>query len=478
MNKNIHQIFVDLDGTLIRTDLFFETAIKLIKHNPLNIFRLVLWILRGRSIAKDRVAQRVELNVEDLPYETSLVDYLREKKRQGHRIVLATASHRIYAEKIADHLDLFDQVIASDSRRNLKGVKKLAAIRECIGAAAFVYAGDSAADRPIWKEASANIFINAPARDVKKAEIHGKAEKTIIRDHSLIKSFIKEMRIHQWAKNALIFVPLFTSHTYQDLNHLLIAGIAFISFSFCASGVYFLNDLLDLDADRRHASKRFRPLASGALPIQAGLLGAIGLPLAAFILAWQFLPLSFFSVLALYFFTTNAYSFFLKSISTADVMTLAILYTLRVIAGAAAAGVQLSSWLMAFSIFIFVSLAYLKRYIEVAALDQNTEKVPGRGYSAGDSETLFSLGAASATASVLVLALYIQSDEVTRLYHNPDILWALCLIILYWNNRIWLGARRGKISGDPVIFAIKDNVSRALGLAFVAVILLARHVVY
>lgn len=478
MNKNIHLIFVDLDGTLIRTDLFFEAAIKLIKRNPLNIFRLALWILQGRAIAKDHVARRVELNVEDLPYETPLIDYLREKKSQGRRIVLATASHRIYAEKIAAHLDLFDDVIASDAGRNLKGVKKLAAIRECAGDAAFVYAGDSPADRPIWKEAISNIFINAPARDVKRAETLAKAEKTITRDQSLIRSFIKEMRIHQWAKNALIFVPLFTSHTYQDLTHLLAAVIAFISFCLCASGVYFLNDLLDLDADRSHASKRFRPLASGALPLQAGLFGAIGLPLAAFFLAWQFLPLYFFSILALYFFITNAYSFFLKSISTADVMTLALLYTLRVIAGAAAAGVQLSSWLMAFSIFIFVSLAYLKRYIEIAALDQSAGRAPGRGYSAGDSETLFSLGAASATTSVLVMALYIQSPEITRLYHNPDMLWVLCLIILYWNNRIWLGARRGKISGDPVVFAIKDNVSRALGLAFVAVIMLARYAVY
>lgn len=478
MNKNIHQIFVDLDGTLIRTDLFFEAAIKLIKLNPLNIFRLALWILQGRSIAKERVAQRVELNVQDLPYETSLVDYLTEKKRQGHPIVLATASHRIYAEKIAAHLDLFDHVIASDSVGNMKGIKKLAAIREYIGDAAFTYAGDSSADRPIWKEAAANIFVNAPDRDVKKAESRDKAEKTIIRDHSLIRSFIKEMRIHQWAKNVLIFVPLFTSHTYLELNHLFITALAFVSFSLTASGVYFLNDLLDLDSDRSHASKRFRPLASGALPIQAGFFGAIGLPLIAFVLAFQFLPLAFFGFLALYFLITNAYSFYLKTISTADVMTLAVLYTLRVIAGAAAAGVQLSSWLMAFSIFLFVSLAYLKRYIEVAALDKNMTKAPGRGYSADDSETLFSLGVASATTSALVMALYIHSDDVTRLYHNPQLLWALCLIILYWNNRIWLGARRGKISGDPVIFAIKDKVSQALGLAFVSVILLARYAVY
>ena len=196
----------------------------------------------------------------------------------------------------------------------------------------------------------------------------------------------------------------------------------------------------------------------------------------AFAAALALLPTIFVGVLAVYFLITNAYSFVLKRISTADVMTLAILYTLRLVAGGAATGIALSSWLMAFSVFLFVSLAYLKRYNEVAVLPENANKAHGRGYSVADSETMFSLGIANITASVLVLALYINSEEVIRLNQSPEILWLLCLLMLYWGNRIWVYARRGKIPDDPVVFVIKDKVSRMVGVAFVIVALAARYI--
>jgi len=476
MSKTIDHIVVDLDGTLIRTDLFFEGVLTLIKRNPFNVLLLGLWILRGRSVAKERVAQLVEVDAQHLPYEPALVDYLREQKKQGRRLLLATASHRTYANKVAAHLGFFNQGIASDSKNNLKGRKKLAAIRQCIGGAAFAYAGDSPADRLIWKEAAANIFVNAPNRDVKEAEAQGKAEKIISSNRSIGRAFLKEMRFHQWTKNILVFVPLFTSHGYLELAALLTAALAFICFSLCASGAYFLNDLLDLPADRCHASKRFRPLASGDLPIVTGFVGAMGLPFIAFTMAGVLLPVAFIGILAFYFLITTAYSFVLKRISTADVMTLAVLYTLRVVAGCAAVDIELSSWLMAFSIFVFVSLAYLKRYIEISTLTRDTEKSHGRGYSAADSETVFSLGIANITTSVLVLALYISSEEIIGLYQSPEILWLLCLLMLYWGNRIWIGARRGKITDDPVVFAIKDNVSRMVGVAFLVVVLAAKFI--
>lgn len=469
-------IFVDLDGTLVRTDLFVESLLRFLKANPLNIFRLFTWILASRALAKERIAERVEIDVENLPFETTLIDYLKQQKREGRSIILATASHCHYAQQVATHLRIFDQVMATQDGSNLKGSRKLAAIRTIVGDDAFTYAGDNASDRPIWRAATGNILVNAPGRDVAAARASNKVALIIQSRPPLWRAFLQEMRLHQYAKNALIFVPLFTSHSYQGPSILITAALAFVCFSLCASGVYFLNDLLDLQSDRQHASKRGRPLASGALPVSVGIAGAVALPVIAFYLALALLPILFTIVMAFYFVITNAYSFILKRISTADVITLAVLYTLRIVAGAAAMGIALSGWLMAFSMFLFVSLAFLKRYTEVMALPDDDAKAHGRGYTAADRETMFSLGTANIMASVLILALYINSTEVTILYQTPEILWLLCLLMLYWGNRIWVGARRGKIDDDPIVFAIKDNVSRIVGCLFIITALLARHV--
>ena len=476
MDKTIKYIFVDLDGTLIKTDLLFETALTYLKINPLNIFRLFLWIFRGKSILKHNLAQRIDINAKSLPYNTPLIDYLILKKTQGHTLILATASHMRYAQNIADYLCFFDDVIATDANNNLKGYRKLSAIQKYANGNSFSYAGDSKADVPIWENSTSNIFVNAPKSAINDARAAGKIDKIFTTyKQPKIASFLKGMRLHQWAKNTLIFVPLLTSHNYINADLTLNSFLAFICFSLCASGVYFLNDLLDLDADRQHLTKNKRPLASGELSIPLGIIGAGMLPAISFLIAWVLLPINFFIVLIIYFSITNAYSFFLKRISTADVMTLAVLYTTRIIAGSTATGIILSSWLMAFSIFVFVSLAYLKRYIEISALERSDANIKGRGYSTTDSETMFSLGTSNITASVLVLALYINSDEVVDLYTAPQILWVLCMLMLYWGNRIWVGARRGKITDDPVLFAIKDPISRVIGIGFIVVVLAARY---
>jgi len=474
MKSSIKYIFVDLDGTVVRTDLFLEAVLKLLKQNFFRIFQLFFWILQGRAVAKEKVAKLVTLNVETLPYETDLVNYLREQKSKI--IVLATASNEVYANSIAKYLGVFDKVIASDKTKNLKGRNKLAAIRAMVGDEGFIYAGDSYVDRPIWRAANLNIFVNAPNRDIEEAKSKGKVDKIFSsRKQSIGKAFIKEMRIYQWVKNLLVFVPLFTSHSYQDINSIVAAFIAFLCFGLCASGVYFLNDMLDLDADRKHERKKFRPLAAGDIPLSLGVVGATIFPVLALAIALYALPLTFFGILMLYYAATNAYSFVLKRIATADVITLAILYTLRIIAGSVAIDVSMSSWLMAFSIFVFTSLAYLKRYIEVSALSEEADKENGRGYAASDSETMFSLGISNITASVMVLALYINSDDVIDIYKTPDVLWLLCLIMLYWGNRIWVGARRRKIHDDPIIFAIKDKVSRMVAVCFLAVVIIAKY---
>lgn len=475
MNSEIRQIYVDLDGTLIKTDLFFEAILKLIKKNPLYIFSLIFWILQGRPVAKEKVAERVDIEAENLPYQQELLDYLKMKKEQGWSLILATASHIRYAQKISDHLGIFDNIIATDQKNNMKGSRKLEEIQKLSAGNPFSYAGDSKADIPIWDAAHSNIFVNAPKSAIQNAKKCDKVEKVIsTRSRSMARAFFKGMRPQQWAKNILVFVSLITAHQYTDDDIVITFLLAFVCFSLCASGVYFMNDLLDIEADRHHKTKHKRPIASGDLPIPYGIMGAIILPFLAFSIAMVFLRIEFVLVLAFYFIVTNLYSFSLKTISTADVMTLAVLYTLRVIAGAVAADIELSSWLLTYSIFLFVSLAYLKRYIEISSLASNGENAKGRGYSADDAETMYSLGTANITASIIVLALYLNSEDVMVQYHHPQILLMLCFLMLYWSNRIWVGARRGKITDDPVIFAIKDKVSRYIGVAFILTVLVAK----
>lgn len=472
---NSRTIYVDLDGTLIRNDLFQEAILRLVKENPLNVFRIVSWIFRGRAHAKSKVAELTMPSVDTLLFDETLVAYLREQKSQGRRIVLATAAPMLYAEEVANHLGIFDDVIATTDSQNLKGPGKLKAIQEHSGGGEFTYAGDCSADRPIWRAASSCIYVNAPAADVKEAKASDKAELVLSSQGSVWKAFLREMRPHQYAKNMLIFVPMLTSHTYFDPSVVSSCILAFLAFSLCASGVYFLNDLMDIDADRRHASKRRRPIASGDLSIPLALVGAAILPLLGIGLAVETLPVSFVLVLLTYYALTNAYTFYLKRVATADVMTLAVLYTIRVIAGGVAANIPLSFWLMIFSMFVFVSLAYLKRYVEVAALLKTAGEAPGRGYSVDDKETIFSLGVASITASVLVLALYIHSESVKAMYKSPLVLSALCLLMLFWGNRIWVAARRGEVDVDPVVYSIKDKGSWFVLLGFSLVVMVAKY---
>ena len=467
-------ICVDLDGTLVRNDLFLEAMLRLIKQNPLNLIRIALWLLAGRASAKQRVAERTPANPETLSYNEDLLSYLTKQKAAGKTLVLATASHELHARRVADHLGLFDAVIATRGDSNMKGIRKLAAILDLVGDKAFAYAGDSPADRPLWRESAANILVNALPEDIAEARGSGKAELVIGRRPGAFVSFVREMRPYQYTKNMLLFVPLLTAHKYLDTPALTACVLALIAFSLCASGVYFLNDLLDLEADRAHVRKQNRPLASGALPIPLGVAGAVLLPLFALVLAYVALPWSFFLTTLAYYLITNAYSFFLKRIPTADVMTLSILYTLRIIAGGTATGIEISFWLLAFSIFVFVSLAYLKRYIEVASLPKHG-KAHGRDYSAADSETMFGLGIANITASVVILALYINTEEVASMYRSPALLGLLCLLMLFWGNRVWVSARRGEINDDPILYALKDKVSWGVVAGFALVVLAAKH---
>lgn len=452
---------VDLDGTLLRSDLLAETVIALLKLNPAILFLLPLWLLRGKAYLKQQIADRVSIDPVALPYNEPFLAWLRQQKKRGRPLVLATASNVKFATAIARHLKIFDAVIASDGDNNLKGSAKLARLRKEFGDGNFDYAGNGRADLAVWRHANAAVVVN-PERGVQDA-VEGLAPVARLFDDRgpRARLYLKAMRPHQWLKNLLIFAPMILAHRLLEPLLLIEAVVAFIAFGLCASSVYLLNDMLDLAADRRHPKKRHRPFASGALPIAGGaalvpllLAGAFGLSVL--------LPPLFAGVLALYYLTTLAYSLYVKRTVLVDVIVLAGLFTFRLMAGGAAVGVPLSFWLLAFSMFLFLSLALVKRYVELKMLpNEPGRKLAGRGYEAVDLETLAHFGIVSGYMAVLVLALYIDSQAVTELYGHPEVIWFLCPLALYLVSRIWLLARRGEMHEDPVVFAIRDRRSLA-----------------
>lgn len=452
---------VDLDGTLTRTDLLFEAFFVLFKQNPLSIFLCIAWALRGRAYLKEQIAQRVNIDVGVLPYNTELLAWLRSERSGGRELYLCTATNQRLASQIAAHVGLFTGVLASTASNNLLGKNKAQALVEQFGDHGFDYCGDARADVPVWQKARQAIVVG----DKHIAAVARKANATTIffeEKRRLIPLVLKEMRVHQWVKNVLIFVPLLTAHRYTDLHALTAACIAFASFSLLASSVYLLNDMLDLDADRRHARKRSRPFASGRLTLKFGIVLTIALLGAGAGLA-VLLPWKFGAVLAAYFVATVAYSFALKRMTLVDVFTLACLYTVRVIAGGTATGIPLSYWLILFCVPIFLSLAMVKRYVELdTILREGKTEAAGRGYITQDISILRSFGTASAYLAVLVLALYMNTPEMRQLYQHPQALWATFALTLYWVSRIWMCAFRGNMHDDPIVFAFKDRASLAV----------------
>lgn len=477
MNISAHStdipLCIDLDGTLLKTDMLHETSILLVKRNPLYVLMLPLWLLRGKAYLKKQIASRVEFDPSCLPYRTDLIAHLSEERATGRHVVLTTASDEQVARRIAGHLQLFDEVLASDGKRNLSGKQKLALLTERYGERRFAYAGNAPVDLHIWRHAATAIVIG-DAELVRRAGELTSVQRVFPPEQRSWKTFLKAMRLHQWLKNLLIFVPLLTAHKFAESALLVQALLAFLSFGLCASSVYLLNDLLDLEADRHHPTKRRRPFAAGALPIWAGVALIPAFLLSSAAIARE-LPGPFQLALLIYLLATAAYSFFLKRFVLIDVLALAGLYTLRIIAGGAAVGIAPTQWLLTFSMFLFLSLALVKRFSELyEARESNRETAPesirGRGYYASDLEQIASLGGASGYMSVLVLALYINSQDVAALYGQPNLLWLVCAVLLYWISRVWLLAHRGEMHEDPIMFAIKDRTSY-IALALAAAIL-------
>jgi len=449
-------VVVDLDGTLVRTDLLHEGVFGLLRQSPLALFRLPFWLLNGKAAFKARVAERVSLEPRFLPWNIELLDWLRERRGAGDRLVLATAANERYARSVADHLGIFSDVLASTATVNLAGADKLRRIKALLGGQTFAYAANGAVDLPVWRAAASAVVVDASAPVTAAAEAGGNVTAVFRRERRPLQQLLVAMRPHQWLKNLLVFMPLVLSHQVNNLTLVGNSLLGFIAFCLCASSVYLLNDLLDLPADRRHPTKRFRPFAAGELPVSFGVVAMLVLLGAALLLALA-LPRFFIDVLALYFIAAVAYSLWLKRKALVDGLVLAGLYTLRLIAGAAVIEVLPSFWLLAFSMFIFLSLAFIKRYSELRLLNPTTDTpVAGRGYTAVDMETLAQLGSASGFLAVLVLALYINGSKVEQMYARPEVLWILCPMMLYWVSRMWLLTRRGDMHEDPVVFTLRD----------------------
>jgi 4-hydroxybenzoate polyprenyltransferase len=445
-----------------------ETAMAFVRSKPLKVFKMLGWLLKGKAALKEGLALETQIDVSVLPYDPQIIDMINAEKANGRMIVLATASHVSLAERIAEHLQLFDLVLASNANRNLSGNNKRDLLVAHYGEGGFDYVGNSKDDLPIWN-VSRQAYVVNPDRGVEsRVKAMSQVEPTIRTNTSGLRDWRKAMRMHQWLKNALIFVPLLASHRFTQFDLMRDGVFAFFCFGLCASSVYILNDLLDLGDDRHHKSKCNRPFASGRLSIKAGLIFVPTLLVAAFGAALLLLPWQFSAVMAAYYGLTLAYSLQLKRLMAVDVIVLAMLYTTRIIAGVAAFNLTLTFWILAFSMFIFLSLAMVKRYAELrdARVREVTTMARGRGYYPGDLDMIASLGASSGYLAVMVLALYIQDAKTTALYVTPHVIWLACPLLLFWVTRVWMLTHRGQMNEDPVVFAIRDRTSQLIGAVF------------
>jgi len=478
-NQLARPLVVDLDGTLIKSNLLFEGATRFLCRYPFRFFYLLLWLMKGKSYLKAKLASIFSLETAMLPYNVSCLLWLREQKSLGRKLVLATASHRIWADAIANYLGLFDETMASEQNINLRSTHKRDVLIERYGEKSFDYIGNEKADLPIWKAAHTSHIVSSSSTLIDGVRHIGNLAEVFSDERpALFRSCLTVLRPHQWVKNLLIFIPLLAAHRMGHTSSVIHALIAFVIFSLMASSVYVLNDVVDIIHDRAHHLKCHRPFAAGHLSLLWGWGLAPCLFMTAFIMAYCLLPTPFLITLLTYFGLTLGYSFWMKQCAMLDVLVLAGLYTLRIVAGAAAIHVPLSFWLLTFSGFFFLSLAFIKRLTELKLARQSglQDPIKGRGYVHHDLELVSSMGIAAGYMAILVLALYIQDIHTAMLYRSPQLIWLACPILLYWISRSWLIAHRDQMADDPVVFAIKDPVSWLVAICFLSVFVLAKVV--
>lgn len=459
-------LVVDLDGTLLRTDMLFETFWSAFGRSWKSLFRAGRAVLKGKAALKRRLVQDGTVDIATLPYDPEVIAYIQRWRAEGGRTALVTASDEQIAQGIGTHLGIFDDVYGSDGHRNLKGPDKAAFLMDHYATDGFAYMGDAKADMPVWAAADHAITVNIAKGLQKRVNALSPTAEHLSTVPASLKPYLKALRPHQWLKNILVFLPMLAAHQY-DATTIMQSALAFVAFSMIASAGYVFNDLLDLAADRAHPRKRLRPFASGALPIAHGSWLGAGMLVAGFTIAASMSVYLFLTLLA-YFVITMAYSLDLKRRMVVDICTLAGLYTMRLAAGGVATGLTLSVWLMAFSIFFFLALAAVKRQAElIDTAKRGKLSASGRGYLVDDLPIMSQVAISAGFVSVLVMALYVNSPSVTSLYSFPQALWAVCLILLYWITRIVMMTHRGWMHDDPVVFAAKDRISQFCGVAIV-----------
>jgi 4-hydroxybenzoate polyprenyltransferase len=466
-------LVVDLDGTLVKTDLLVESLFALVKQNPLYVILLPFWLLKGKGYLKSQIHRRVNLDVSSLPYQRQLIGYLEVQQNRGRPLVLATGSDERIARQVADHLRLFQTVLASNGNSNLSPHQKRERLVGFFGEKGFDYAGNNWRDLQVWCSARRAIVVSSSAALSRRAARVAEVERVFGSGEGWLIPYLRALRPQQWLKNLLVFVPLVMAHRFDDFHSLGNASLAFLAFALCASSVYIINDLADLPSDRQHPRKRERPFASGEVSLIWGV-ASVPVLLGLSLLVCLFLPPLFLAVLLVYFLLNLGYSFTLKRVAVLDVVVLAGLYTMRIMGGAATVDIWPSSWLLAFSNFLFFSLALVKRYAELVLMrGLKGETAHVRGYQIIDLELLASMGGGSGYVAVLVLAIYISSGAAEILYTKDALLWLLCPLLLYWISYVWLVAHRGRMHDDPLLFTLKDPVSRIVILLAAVIILLA-----
>jgi 4-hydroxybenzoate polyprenyltransferase len=464
-------LVVGLDETLVQTDLLLESVFAYISANPLRAVKVLRSLLQGRAQLKADVARDTPIDVALLPYNEHVLSLIEDARNSGREVYLASACNERYVEAVARHLSLFDGWFGSSDARNLTGSVKATLLVDRFGPRGFDYLGNGRADLAIWSTARRRIAVGASARVVAALKRLDPTADVLPTRTGGLRVWLRLFRVHQWTKNGLVFVPLFAAHLFT-IRAFASAFVAAIAFSLAASAIYVVNDLIDIEADRKHRSKKNRPLAAGTAPVGQALNFAVTF-LAIALGLGLLLPAPFTPVLAAYLATTTAYSLYLKRKLMLDVVALAGLYTLRVIGGAVAVSTIPTEWILAFSMFVFTSLALLKRYAELAArLDAALPDLTNRDYKRADLPVISALSAASGMNAVTVFALYISSDNVHRLYRHPKALWLVCPILLYWIGRVIVLAERRLIDDDPILFALRDGVS-LLAFGAIATIMIA-----
>jgi 4-hydroxybenzoate polyprenyltransferase len=459
---------VDLDGTLVHTNTLHETFLAIL-GNPKTLAAVPFWLIAGKSKLQHELAHYTPLNPALLPYNEPLLAYLRQQKQTGRRLILCTVADQSVAEAINAHLGLFAEVFGSHAGCNLRGAEKARVLVECFGSRGFSYAGNDHTALEVWRNAKSAILVNTSPKLTKRASALLPIELHIDAAKSQWYAFLKALRPHQWVKNLLVFVPIITANAMGNLDDWRYAGLLFMAFCAVASSLYLLNDLTDLAADRQHPRKKARPLASGALPLAKGcacmpLLLVLGIMLAGLAGAvWA---------VVLYAAISMLYSFWLKELPLIDLFALTSLYTLRLFAGGAATRHEVSLWLLAFSSFLFFSLASVKRVSELM-LQHDTGVIARRGYSRNDLQIVQSMGVSASFVSAMILALYVQSPEITARYVRPRWLWSLVPLMLFWQCHLWFATTRQNMHDDPLVYAANDWVSRIVILCLILIFIVS-----